>query len=396
MHKRSLALIRLITLLALLVTIPALIVFSGLAGAQGSPAAVQPSKPENVIEVRAIRMRPTVTLGGTVVPFKEVTLAAELPGRVKFLSGKEGDFFESGTLLVALNDQELQARRNAALAALRAADAELRSAGVVFHHEVWNPQGAPTTKAPGGMGLPSLFDQMFTTPMQNVMGYQYPGVERYANLYTHGTRIEQAHSAFLRAESEIQQLDAKIRDSKSIAPFGGMIITKLVEEGDTVQPGQPMLVFADTEVLQVEVDIPARLMYRGLREGDVVDARLDVGHRRVKARAAQIFPMADPQRHTIKVKFDLAPGSPAAPGMYAEIMVPDPSAPARDMVVIPRSAVIHRGSLPMVHVVTPSEERELRLVRLGESLDDNYVSVLSGLKPGERVRATPRGTRGGS
>lgn len=376
-----------------LLPLPVLLVIPDLAGAQGSPAA-EPQVPENVIEVRAIRMRPTVTLGGTVVPLKAVTLAAELPGRVNFIAGEEGDYFDKGTLLVALNDDELQAQRNAALAALRSADAELRNAGVTFNREVWNPQGAPTTKAPGGMGLPSMFDQLFTGPMQNVMGYQYPGVDRYANLYGHGTRIEQARSAFLRAEAEIQQLDAKLRDSKSIAPFSGMIIDKLAEEGDTVQPGQPMLTFADTEVLQVEVDVPARMMYRGLREGDVVDARLDVGHRRVKARVAQIYPMADPQRHTVKVKFDLAPGSPAAPGMYAEIMVPDPSAPARDMVVIPRSAVIRRGSLPMVQVATATDEKELRLVRLGESLDRNYVSVLSGLKPGEHVYAIPRGTPG--
>lgn len=386
MRKYSLALIRLLTL-------PILLVLPGVAGAEGAPAT-QPQKSENVIEVRAIRMRPTVTLGGTVVPLKEVTLAAELPGRVNFIAGEEGDYFDKGTLLVALNDEELQARRRAALAALRSADAELRNAGVTFSREMWNPQGAPTTKAPGGMGIPSLFDQMFTTPMQNVMGFQHPGVDRYTNLYGYGTRIEQARSAFLQAESEIQQLDAKIRDSKSIAPFSGMIISKLVEEGDTVQPGQPMLAFADTEILQAEVDVPARLMYRGLREGDVVDARLDVGHRRVKARVAQIYPMADPQRHTVKVKFDLAPGSPAAPGMYAEVMVPDPSAPARDMVVIPRSAVIRRGSLPMVQVATATDEKELRLVRLGQSLDRNYVSVLSGLKPGEHVYATPRGTRG--
>lgn len=157
-----------------LLALPILLALPDLAGAEGPPAA-QPQKPENVIEVRAIRMRPTVTLGGTVVPLKDVTLAAELPGRVNFIAGKEGDAFDKGTLLVALNDEELQARRRAALAALRSADAELRNAGITFSREIWNPQGAPTTKAPGGMGLPSLFDQMFTTPAQNVMGFQYPG-----------------------------------------------------------------------------------------------------------------------------------------------------------------------------------------------------------------------------
>lgn len=386
MCTHALTLTRLLALLALLLCF-------GLVNAQAPADAQSPPIADNVIQVKAVRMRPTVTLGATVVPFKEVTLAAELPGRVNFIAGKEGDYFEKSTLLVSLDDEELRAKRAAAVASLRSAEAELRNAGVTYSREIWNPQGAPTSKAPGGMGLPSLFDQMFTTPMQNMMGTQYPWVDRYTNLYSYGTRIEQARGAFLQAQSEIQQLDAKIRDSKSIAPFSGVIITKLVEEGDTVQPGQPMLAFADTELLQIEVDVPARLMYRGLREGDVVDARLDVGHRRVKARVAQIFPMADPQRHTVKVKFDLPSGSPAAPGMYAEIMVPDPSAPVREMVIIPSSAVIRRGSLPMVEVATDTDQKELRLVRLGEYLDREYVSVLSGLRAGERVYTTPRGNR---
>jgi hypothetical protein len=90
----------------------------------------------------------------------------------------------------------------------------------------------------------------------------------------------------------------------------------------------------------------------------------------------------------------LTPGSPAAPGMYAEIRVPDPNALARELVVIPRSALIYRGSLPMVQVATATDEKELRLVRLGERLDERHVSVLSGLRSGERIYATPHRTRG--
>jgi len=39
--------------------------------------------------VQQSRGAPTVSLGGTVVPYKEVTLAAQVPGRVKYLAGIE-------------------------------------------------------------------------------------------------------------------------------------------------------------------------------------------------------------------------------------------------------------------------------------------------------------------
>ena len=96
--------------------------------------------------------------------------------------------------------------------------------------------------------------------------------------------------------------------------------------GDTVQPGQPLLNYADVEYLQVEVDVPARLR-PGLREGMMVKAELDLNNRQIPVRVAQVFPMADPQRHTVKVKFDLPQGV-SEPGMYAKVMVPDLTAPA--------------------------------------------------------------------
>lgn len=358
----------------------------------GPAAHAQPvAGSANLYRVKAVQIRPAVTLGGTVVPFKTVTLAAQLAGRVNFIAGEEGDEFDRGKVLVQIDETELQAQKQSAYAALRDAESQLRNAGVMYSRELWSPKGSPTNKAPGGMGMPSLFDQFFTSPMTGMMGQNRPWVDRYSDLYHSRTRIEQARNAHLRAQSQLQQIDSKLRDAKSISPFPGMIIRKLAEVGDTVQPGQPLLEFADAEFLQIEVHVPARIMHRGLREGEMVDARLDVGNRRVTVRVAQIYPMADPQRHTVKVKFDLPPDSPAAPGMYAEVMVPDPSAQAGTTLVIPRAALIRRGSLPMVQVAKDNDQKELRLVRLGKPLDRNYISVLSGLKADELVYVNPHG-----
>jgi hypothetical protein len=103
---------------------------------------------------------------------------------------------------------------------------------------------------------------------------------------------------------------------------------------------------------------------------------------------AQIFPLADPERHTVRVKFDLPTGAPAAPGMYAEVMIPDVNAPVRQVLVIPVSAIVQRGSLPMVYVERENGKRELRIVRLGEYVDPYHVTVLSGLKAGDFVVAS--------
>ena len=349
-----------------------------LQAAQQMPAAA------DFFVVQQTQGVPHVSLGGTVVPYKEVTLSAQLPGRVKFLAGIEGDLFKEGDLLVELDDSELMAKRQAALAQLANADAQLRNAGVQFNRELWSPKSKSSM---GGMGVPNLFDQMFTAPMEDMMGERDRDAERQADIYSSRTNIQQAQNTMLRVQAEIRAIDAKLRDAKSVAPFEGVIMKKFVEVGDTVQPGMPLLKYADVEYLQIVVDVPSRLR-PGLSEGMMLRAELDVGDREIPVRVAQIFPMADAQRHTVTIKFDLPQGE-SAPGMYAKVLVPDFNAPARANPVIPSSAIRYNGSLPGVYVADADGKPTLRLIRVGEKLSGGYTTVLSGLQAGERVLRNP-------
>ena len=355
-----------------------------VAGTAGTAVAQGPGDLGESIVVQQAQGAPTVSVGGTVIPYKEVTLAAQLPGRVTFLAGIEGDKFKEAALLVAIDDAELLAKRRAMVAQMASADAQLRNAGVQYNREIFSPRASA---APGGMGIPNLFDQMFTRPMESIVGDRERGAERGADLFASGIQIQEAQNAMLRLQAELQALDTKIRDARSIAPFAGVIVKKFVEVGDTVQPGQPLLNYADVEYLQVEVDVPARLR-PGLREGMMVKAELDLDNRRVPVRVAQIFPMADAQRHTVKVKFDLPQGV-SEPGMYTRVLIPDVNAPARTNPAIPSTAIRYNGSLPGVYVLAEGGEPQLRLIRIGEELGNGFVTVLSGLAAGDRILANP-------
>jgi RND family efflux transporter MFP subunit len=352
------------------------------------PAQSQQQPLPPIFLVQASSKTPTVSIGGTVVPYKEVTLAAQLPGRIKFIAGIEGDTFEESALLVAIDESELLARRNAAYAQLASADSQLRNAGVQYSRELWSPR---SRNAPGGMGMPNLFDQMFTRPAEEFFGGRDRDAERGADLYASTTAIDQARSALLQAQAEIRAIDAKLRDAKSVAPFDGVITDKFVEVGDTVQPGQPLLKFADVTWLQIELDVPARLV-TGLHEMQVLEraATLDDYPEPVDVRVAQIFPMADARRHTIKVKLDLPQGV-SQPGMYAKVQIPDVTAATSESQVpaIPTTAIRYRSSLPVVFLQNSEGQPELRLIREGRRLDNGMTTVLSGLAPGDRVYTNP-------
>jgi multidrug efflux pump subunit AcrA (membrane-fusion protein) len=75
--------------------------------------------------------------------------------------------------------------------------------------------------------------------------------------------------------------------------------------------------------------------------------------------------------------------------MYAKVLVPDFSAPARSNPVIPASAIRYNGSLPGVYVLDEQGNPQLRLIRVGEPVPGDLITVLSGLRPGERILADP-------
>ncbi len=338
---------------------------------------------ESFYTVRDVSINTRVSLGGTVVPAREVTLSAQQPGRIEWIAGEEGTYFNKNNTLLELDTHKLQAKRRAAVAELMNTEATLRNANVQYSRELWSPS---QRQAMGGMGLPNMFDQFFTRQMTDMMNQNNTVVDRQADLYNYGSRIDQARGALVRAQSQIEQIDALLRDTKSTAPFDGFIINKLVEVGDTVQMGQPLLKFADMSKLLIEVNVPARLVM-SLKLGMQVVAHIDVLQQPVTVEVVQIYPTADPQRHTVKVKFQLN-NVFVEPGQYAQVEINDLNAPKQNLRMIPRGALVWRGSLPGVYVVK-GDKRSLRLVRIGHDIDAQYVSILSGLKANDIIVNNP-------
>lgn len=344
-----------------------------------------------IVTVANARTGAHVVLSGTIEPYREVTLSAQTPGRIEYIAGKEGDWFSEGDILAVIDDDDILAQRRQAIAELYGNTSNLDNANLQYTRELWSPSHLKKQSS-GGMGFfPSMFNQFFGSMMPMGGGNNYevnPWVERDADLFSQSTHINQAKSRIYGTRSRIEEIDARLRDTRTIAPFEGVLLAKLVEVGDTLQPGQALLKFADTRNLQLKVDVPSRLV-SVLEKDMMVPAKLDVGDTYINVRVAQIYPSADSKRHTVTVKFDLPADVPGGPGMYAEVMIPDANTPIRDMPIIPTTAIIKRGSLPSVYVLNENNQAEMRLVRLGDLVDRNNVSVLSGLQAGEKIFSYP-------
>jgi len=357
------------------------------------PRAPALNEPVELVTVEKMTMGASVAVGGTVAAKDTVKLTAQMPGRVEYIAGDVGSTFQSGQVLVTLDDDALQAQLRSAYASRANADSAWRNAGAQYNRELRSPQSQST--GVGGMGMPSMMDDMFFNPMQSMMGTRDTGAVRYSDVVSRQTQMDQARNSMMKADSQIRQIQAKLRDTKSIAPFDGVVSKKFVEVGDPVQPGMPLLEYSDTSSLKVEVHIPASLR-SGVSVGQDIEVRFGSSQQPILGRVIRIAPVADPARHTIYVEIGVPEHTPVEAGMYAEVRVPDPRTGAQASLVIPNSAVIEKGGLYYVFVMDDRNRAVLRLVRLGEPYSDQHVTVLAGLSEGTWiVRDPPPGLRSG-
>lgn len=355
--------------------------------AEGQPQVAgqqhQAKQPETFV-VTSSHIGGMIRLGGSVVPEQIVNLTAQMPADVNYVAGSEGDAFKQGDVLVALDTKALLAKRAQAEAQLASADAGYRNALVQYNQELVNPNSQGDTMLGGA---PSLFG-MFSDPARSIMGQGDPDVQRRSNLYARSVQVETALNGLNQANAAIRELDEALQNANSYAPFDGVIIKKMVEQGDVVQPGMPLVSFADITRLQIRVEVPTRLL-NVIKSGTPVQAQLDGQDQPVPVSVDRIFPMADAGGHTTTVKFGLPGGITAHSGMYAEVILADPDAGQSPLPIVPESSIVWRGSLPAVFRVEKDGSIRLRLIRVDERSPDGAVSVISGIKVGDRILAKP-------
>ena len=341
-----------------------------------------------IVTVRSSQSSSQTVLGSTVVPYKEITVTAQMPGKITALMGDVGSKFKKGDILAKIDDAQLLAKRNTLWTQVTSAQAALKNSQAQYRREVVSPRSKDISGMPG-MGMPSMMDIYFTRPMYDMMGETNTGYNRYSDLLSRATGVSQAESQVMMVWSQLNELNTKIKDTISIAPFEGIIMAKMVEEGDAVQPGQPLMKYGFVKYLRLKADVPSMLV-ASLKKGMNVPVRIGNISPTV-AKISQIYPVADPSRHTVVVKFDLPVGVLASPGMYAEIYLPDSSPGGNMVITIPKTALIAGRSLPTVLVADESKQTSsLRLIRTGATQGDGTtVSVVSGLKAGERIINNP-------
>jgi RND family efflux transporter MFP subunit len=289
-------------------------------------------------------------LDGVVEAVRHATLSAQTAGRVGEVLVDVDDEVKRGQLLVRLRAEEQLAALGEAQAALAAATA--REAYARTQHE--------------------RIRDMYERKVVARATYD-------ESLAVH----DAAAAALVAARARVAAAREGAGYAEVRAPYDGVVTDRHVQPGEAVAPGSPLLSIVAPGATRVVAEVPQRLA-ADLRANP--RATVYAGDRLIEAASVTLYPSAQPQSGTFRVRIDLpADVAPIAPGTYAKVGV---ATGESSRLLVPREAVVERSELRAVYVVGKDGRVALRQVRLGRVAGDK-VEVIAGLVRGERVATDP-------
>jgi membrane fusion protein, multidrug efflux system len=154
-----------------------------------------------------------------------------------------------------------------------------------------------------------------------------------------GARLDAARAARDRARQELQR-------TAVLAPFDGLVVRKMTEVGQWLDPGAPVAEVVTTGSIDAVVDVPENLVNH-VRLGQEVELLVQALDLRTTARVVSVTPLgADAARtYPVKLRLDDRDGR-LKPGMtvVAEI----PTSEREPTLTVPRDAVIQSATGPVV------------------------------------------------
>lgn len=246
-----------------------------------------------------------VVATGRVATVSRAQVGSEISGVVLERRVTEGDQVKPGDLLVVLKSDELLAQvRQAELALTELATsrrpqatAELASAKAQL--EQASREAARRRNAEAGILSAEEIEQALEA--ERVARNNYETVRLKAAALSTG----QVEEASLREQLAVAQ--AQLAKTKIRAAVAGTVLTRDVEPGDLVQPGQTLFTIALTGNTEIRVPLDERNLPQlalGQNATVISDAYPDQSF---PARINFIAPSIDPQRGTVEVRLTVNP-----------------------------------------------------------------------------------------
>ena len=324
-----------------------LVVLGGLAAVLFwifGPASVETVMPHRGKAVDAVYAT------GTVESVRHASVGSKVVGRVTDVPVREGEKVTEGQVLAVLDAREAISQLQEAQAKLDLAHSDLARARRLY-------KGGHVSRA----------------------------------------ALDQAVSASQAAESAVEGAKARLDEHFILAPFTGEVLRSVqqIKPGDMVGANENLFLIGDPSSLEINAEVDEEDIPR-IKPGQTALIRADAFAGEVlKGTVNRITPHGDPVARTYRVYISLPSDTPLLSGMTTEINIV--VAKRDDALLVPVSAVsgtgvwvFRDGRAHLADVTLGTVGQDMAEIKKGlDERSEVIVNPPSGLKDGQRVRATP-------
>ena len=292
-----------------------------------------------------------ITASGKVEATQNANLSTRNMGYVNKVHVNVGDKVFKGQLLLSVNSADISAQKAQVGASIAEATAAFKNAEKDYNR------------------FKALFES--NSASQKEMD------DMTANYEMAKARLEAANQ--MR-----NQVNAQLSYSNITAPFSGVITGKYINAGDMANPGMPLISIENPGKFQVIAMVPESEI-TSIENGASVEVLIKSTNQILNGTVTEVSTSTKNTggQYLVKVVLDETDVNLLS-GMFASVQFPsEKTSEENSPILIPTSAIIERGELRGVYVVSQSNTALLRWLRLGKQFGDQ-TEVLSGLSADDK------------
>ncbi|MCX8027646.1 MAG: efflux RND transporter periplasmic adaptor subunit [Thermodesulfovibrionales bacterium] len=329
-----------------------LLVLVVLIGCKGGDDKKQQT--ERLINVQVAKAEkktvvPFLETTGSILPFEEVIVSAEVDGMVKKTYVDEGKPVSKNMVIAEIDDTDFILEVKRAEATLRQAEATLSNTRLEFERKS------------------ALYKEELITKQQ------HDDVTM---------RLELADSEVQRAKASLNLAKQRLSKTKIYSPLDGYIKSKRVNAGDFVRTGTAMFNVIQNNPIKLTFNINERDITK-VKVGQDVAFMIDsIPNKEFKAKVYTVYPNLDEKMRTLAVEARASNDQGVLkPGLFAKVKVFTDK--EREVVLIPSTSIIYEADKMKVYVVEGNVAR-MRFINAGGKYGD-FIEVNEGVKESESI-----------
>ncbi|MCB0638131.1 MAG: efflux RND transporter periplasmic adaptor subunit, partial [Lewinella sp.] len=294
--------------------------------------------PVRVSRVNRLPIDNQLRLTGTFEARKSLDIIAEGQGRITHLYIEEGQSIRKDQAVAKIDDTNLQAQLNTAIAARNKAETDV-----------------------------ARFERLLQAGAVSQQQYEEVALN-LQNVQANVTTIEQ-----------------QLKYTTARSPMAGIVESVKVEEGSFATPGAPIATVVDVNRLIMVVTVGETDIIK-IREGQEVSIQTEVYPQKTFfGNVSLVGVQADAGRkYQVEIELPNPTDTPLKPGMYGEVVITPQTDREATALFIPRKAIVGSVQEPVVYVVLDDHTVRQQAVEI-ETVNQDQVRVLSGLSVGDLV-----------